>query len=105
MEEKSFITVGVGTPEERKIEMKRFMQFQFTGNRLVTITEQVDGSFCILVENPESSGRTNQKVWLSRESFLAVVCSLNLFLGDMETDLSKELLALANNQDLQVYRG
>ncbi len=76
----SKVTVGAGTPEQKELEIIEFVQVEYTGGRLVTNSKLEDGSYLILVENAEDSGREKQQaLWLTEESFFAVVANCMLY--------------------------
>jgi len=87
------VTVGYGTPEQREIEIKAFLQANFIDNRLISVSEtENDEGFILLVENPKSSGRQGEnKMWLSRDSFIGLLTVINLYTLKYNIDPAKEL--------------
>ena len=88
------VTVGVRTnPEEINIES--YVSASFKDHRRISISElEEDKGFILSVENPESTGRNmNQKMWLSRTSFIGLMNTAIIFWsckGEDLTDLLKE---------------
>ena len=103
MEEKSdsnygTITVGFGTYAIRDVPIKSYVQARFLDNRLVTIMaveDKGEHSYVISIENPESTGRSTQKIWLSEESLIAFQTLTIIMVGaegkDLKEALSKSL--------------
>lgn len=89
-----FATVGHMTSEERKIEIKSFVQAQYKDNRMIMVSELEDESYILVVENFKSSGRNlEQKIWLSRESFVGLLNTAIIHLimkGESLDDMVKE---------------
>lgn len=88
-------TVGAGTSTPKELKIIDFLQATFKNNRLASVTELEDGAFGLAIENPPSSGRSNQTMLLSKESLLAVVSVTMLFLKlkglDFDVELEKAL--------------
>ena len=83
-------TVGHGTPFEKQIKVQDWVQARFNNNRLVSISTLVNNEgYILMVENPESSGRTSQKMWLSEESFAATIATSHIFFECKKLDLVK----------------
>lgn len=67
-ETKTYGTVRTSLGEE--INIIDFVITEFVDGRHISIsTLENNKGFILNVENPPSSGRTNQKMWLSEESF------------------------------------
>ena len=79
MESKGKITVGVGTEEVHQLNIEEYVQTRFKDNRLFSVAKIEDGSFAVSVENPPSTGRSNQTMWLSKESLVGLVSTILLY--------------------------
>lgn len=91
-----YITVG-SKDEPKQINIIEFIQATFNDNRLITVAELEDGSYCLTVENPESSGRHSQnKMWLSKESFVGLLTTSMMFF-EAKGENMQELIKQATN--------
>lgn len=98
------LTVGVGTPEERDILVVDGLKALYAGGRLISVVELEDGSYCISVQNTEDSGRQKETaMWLSKESFLAVLSSCSMFMDFKKFDVLKEMDAMQKGENV-IYR-
>lgn len=95
------VTVGVGGDAPREVEIKDFIQARYKGNRLITIATLEDESVSVSVENPVSSGRAPQQgLWLSEESFVALLSSAFLYYSCKGQDMGQILMkAVEQNKD------
>lgn len=85
-------TVGYGTPKERKIPIIEYLQAEYTDNRIISVSElENNEGFIIAVENIGSSGRSSQKMFLSRESFIGMISTIMLFFTKKDVDFDKLL--------------
>lgn len=93
------ITVATGTAQQRELKIINTVQAQFKDHRLVTVAEIEDGSYLVSVENPESTGRSSQKMWVSKESLIAAFGALTIYSNCKGWDLIEEYKAccVANN--------
>lgn len=101
--EKSYgtITVGAGTPASREVKVLDMVQAQFADHRLITVAGIEEDTFLLAVENPESSGRaTSMKMWVSRESFFALVTTSLMYLNAKGLDAKEEIQKCARNGDI-----
>ena len=101
MGSKGKITVGFGTKEQRELAIEEFVQSRFKDSRLFSILKIEDGSFAISIENPPSTGRTNQQMWLSKESLVGLTSAIMLYFevkGENLTDLLKDA---TNNEKIE----
>lgn len=103
MDNKDFgdVIVGAGTPQERQLRIIDYVQAAFFDHRLVNICGIEDGSFLISVENPESTGRSNQKMWVGRESLLSIFATMGLYLNCKGIDIEKESKAITENKEIR----
>ena len=86
------ITVGVGTPEQRDINIKSFVQSKFKDGRLISLFKLEDDSFLGLVENPlESQRNQRQEIWLSNESFIGFLSVCYLLSAHSNSDFGEML--------------
>ena len=103
MQKKDFVTVGVGTAEQREIEIKSYIIASFIGDRKITIMELIDSSILCFVENPPDSGRdTKQEIWLTRESLVAFMGLVITFFGENGENLA-DLMKAASSDDCVEY--
>ena len=73
-------TVGVGNPNQREIAIEDYVSAFFLESRTITIcTLENDEGIVILVENPVTSGRSTQQIWLSEGSFAGLFAAINLY--------------------------
>lgn len=102
---KGKITVGFGTPEQREIEIANWVQASFKDNRLATVAEAENNEgFLLSVENPPSSGRYIQnKMWLSKESFVSLVTASMLYFQCKGEDFGALLQESLDSKDIH-YR-
>ena len=91
VEKDSFITVGVGTDKERKLKIINGLVAKFTDDRLIQVEEVEGGSYTITVSNPLDSIRSNQSMWLSKDSFLAVIYTALLYCECGELNIEKRI--------------
>lgn len=95
------VTVGAETADRRDVEIISFLQATFLNARLASICQLEDGSYTLNIENPASSGRSNQGMLLSKESLLGLMSVSMLFFQfqglDFETELEK---ALGNSKEI-----
>ncbi len=74
------VTIGAGGPGQKELEVINYVQSKYTDNRLVAISELEDGSYTLVVENPQSSGRATQAAMrLTKESFIALIAGSFLY--------------------------
>lgn len=86
------IRVGVGTNQQKELEIIDFVQARFKNNRIISISQIEDGSFVGAVENPPSSGRSTQStIWLSKESFFGLLSTAMLYFNLKGEDMQKLL--------------
>lgn len=102
-EEKSYgkITVGTGTTIQKDLQVLDMVQAQFTDNRLITCAGIEGNTFLLAVENPESTGRaTSMKMWVSRESFFALITTALMYLNAKRLDAKDELQKCVRSGDI-----
>jgi hypothetical protein len=80
-------TVGYGTSDQREIKVIDFVKARFNDDRLISVcTLENNEGYIVSVENPKSTGRSNQQLFLSSESFSAVFSTMTIFLQCKEFD-------------------
>ncbi len=95
------ITVGIGSGEQKEIEVLDFVQSTFKDNRVITTAGLEDGSMLITVENPKSTGRASQAtIWLSKESVLGILSTCFLYFGCKGEDVQSLFLDSVQNKDM-----
>lgn len=76
----------------REIDIVEFLSGDFRDGRKVSVYETEESSFIMLVENPETSGRAiKSEIHLSKESFIALMSMMHLFLDARGRDLNQLL--------------
>ncbi len=86
------ITVGVGTNEQRELQIVDFVQAHFKDNRIISVSQIEDGTLVGVVENPPSTGRNTQaSIWLSKESFIGLLSTAMLYFNVKGEDIQKLL--------------
>lgn len=86
------ITVGVGTGEQRELQIVDFVQAHFKDNRTISVSQIEDGTFVGAVNNHPSTGRETQAtIWLSKESFIALLSTALLYFDIKGEDMQKLL--------------
>lgn len=99
---KNKLTVGYGTKEEREIEIINGVQAEFIDKRCITVAKLEDDSFFVSVENYKSSGRNVQdSMWLSKESFLAMLSTCAFYLEKEGCDIYKEILEMQKGKEVE----
>jgi hypothetical protein len=95
-------TVATGTSFERKIKIISYMQANYKDNRLVSIVElENNEGYMLTVENPPSSGRnTQEKMWLSKESFIGLIGTAMMFYEGRNMNLGEELEKSVSGNDI-----
>lgn len=95
------IIVGCGTAEQRELEIVDFLQAEFKGHRLISISQIEDGSLVVAVENPASSGRNTQAtIWLTKESFVGMVAAAFLYFSAKGEDFGELIKAAVQRKDI-----
>lgn len=95
------ITVGVGTPERRELEIVDFVQAEYKDHRLISISQIEDGSLVAVVENPASTGRNTQAtIWLSKESFVGMLSTAFLYFSAKGEDLGELMKSVVEREDI-----
>jgi len=85
------ITVAAGSDKQQEIEIKDFIRCSFPDHRLISICNlEKKAGYIISVENPESSGRSNQKIWLSYESFIGFIATAVIYANHAKIDIQAE---------------
>lgn len=85
------VVVAAGSSQQEEIEIKDFITCVYPDHRLISISNlEKKAGYVLAVENPESSGRSNQKMWLSHESFMGLIATACIYLSHNNIDVSKE---------------
>lgn len=95
------ITVGVGSSEQRELNILDFIQCRFKDSRTVSVCQLEDASYLISVENLPSSGRNPQSnLWLSKESFMAVFGTTMLYWNSKKENIDQALKDVVLNNEI-----
>jgi len=95
MKDSKYGKVVTGSGE---LEIIDFVQATFKDNRVITVATLEDGSYALLVENPESSGRNAvSKMWLSKESTLGLFSTISMLFEAKGIDMIEELRQTVNS--------
>lgn len=74
------VTIGWGKSDQRELKIIDFVRSEFKDNRMAQCCQLEDGTYCIALENYESSGRNTVNIMrLSEESFMAVIANITLY--------------------------
>ncbi len=97
-----YATVGIGSPEQRKIAIEDYVSAFFCESRTITIcTLEKDEGITIQVENPVTSGRSTQQIWLSEGSFAGLFAAINLYCK--VKNISPEKLLKSSSPDGEIH--
>jgi hypothetical protein len=91
------VTLGYGSLEQRKSKIKSFLQAEYKDHRLITVCNFED-AFGLIIENPQSTGRSNQNMHLSKESLVALLSTAIMYLEMSGMDM-QELIKQSTNGD------
>lgn len=83
------VFIGFGTSLQHELKIIDYIQGEFKDHRLVSIACLDDNTILLGIENPESTGRSNYKMRLSQESFLAMFFAMALYSDCKGIDLSE----------------
>jgi hypothetical protein len=94
---KTFGTITVKTlGGTKEVNVVKLIKIPKEG-RIITIAETEGESYLISVENPESSGRGNHSMFLTKESLIILHFAIIAFFDKNETDLHEMLLSIFQN--------
>lgn len=92
-------TVGYGSTQQRKIPLMDFITAYYKDNRQITISELINNEGMILsVENYESSGRSSQKMWLTKDSVFGLFTTFLLYCKVKNINVDTAMQDLTNNE-------
>jgi len=75
----------------------------FIDHRLVTVARTTANTFCLVVENPSSSGRGRQaKIHLTEASMLSLMATIIIYYNHMKIDI-EQLMRVVNDKEFQEY--
>ena len=76
----------------------------FIDHRLVTVARTTANTFCLVVENPSSSGRGRQaKIHLTDASMLSLMATIiSIYYNHMKIDI-EQLMRVVNDKEFQEY--
>lgn len=101
MDKYGSVTVGYGSPFERKIPVESFLRVQWNDHRLCSVSKIGDGSYILAVENPASSGRnTENTMWLSPESFTGLLVAAMFHLQASGVNFDELLQEFTKGKDI-----
>lgn len=95
--------LGAESSERREVDIMDFVQSTYKDNRVVTISSlDKEEGYILSVENVESSGRNPQsQMFLSKESFIALMTTSVLYWGCKGVDLADLLKDSAGGGDIK----
>ena len=95
------ITIGVGKPEQKDVAITEYLRSTFIDNRFVSVIKLENDAFVISVENLVSSGRepVNQ-MYLSKESFVALISTAMLYFTCKNEDLNDLLKQVIQGKEI-----
>lgn len=97
------VTVGVGSLEQRQLEIIEFIQARYKDNRVVSVAKLEDETFVLGVENPRSTGRSDQAtIWLSRESAIGLIATTLIYFTSEGVDFEKLLSDSLEKNDIDI---
>lgn len=74
------VTIGTGTPTPVQVKIESFVRSVWKDNRVAQCIKLEDGTYCIAVENLQSSGRNpSNTMRLSSDSFIALMVNVHLY--------------------------
>lgn len=92
------ITVGLGTENQRDIQITDFVQTFLKDDRKITVAELEDNSYTLSVENNPSGERSSQNMmWLTKESFIGLISTAVLYLNLKCEDMDEMLKQTIEN--------
>lgn len=96
------ISVGVGSHEQREVEILNIMQASFKDKRVVSIMQiEENDTYVLSVENYLSSGRAPQStIWLTEESFIGLLITSMAYLAKKGVDLDKIIKEAAQGDEI-----
>lgn len=75
----------------------------FIDHRLVTVARSTANTFCLVVENPSSSGRGRQaKIHLTEASMLSLMAAIIIYYNHKKIDIEQMMRAI-NEKEFQEY--
>lgn len=90
--------------QQKDLEIVSVVQSTFKDNRLVTVAKLEDNSYCLSVENPQSSGRAMVSTMrLTEDSFIGLLATSFMYFEHNKEDLTEKVQTLINN-DIVQYR-
>ena len=95
-------TVGVGTPDQRKIPIQDYVSCFFADKRQVNISSLVNNEGCIIeIKNPKTTNRSSQTMWLTEESLMSFMAGISIYLKCKGISFDEVLKKLSENGEVQ----
>jgi len=94
--------------EDRRVLLGRYqftdiIRATFIDHRLVTVARSTKNTFCLVVENPSSSGRGMQaKIHLTEASMLSLMATIIIYYNHKKIDV-EQLMKVVNDKEFQEY--
>ena len=94
------LTVAADTPQERQVLITNRAAFNFVDDRLVSVCklDKEYGFYVEIASSPESD-RTNQQMWLSKDSLIALQAALNLYSVASNWDVEEQVNKAIGNEN------
>ena len=87
----------------RKLAFTDIIRATFIDHRLVTVARSTANTFCLVVENPSSSGRGVQaKIHLTEASMLSLMATIIIYYNHKKIDI-EQMMRVINEKEFQEY--
>lgn len=87
------LTVGVGTGQEREIQIVNRFSCEYADDRIISVSKlEGEEGYVIAVDNSDSSGRIQQSsMWLSEISLKGLMSTINLYGAAAKFDIKQDI--------------
>ena len=87
------LTVGVGTGQEREIQIVNRLSAVYADDRIISVSKlEGEEGYLIAVENSDSSGRIQQSpMWLSEISLKGLMSTINFYSIAAKFDMKQDI--------------
>lgn len=73
-----------------KIPIESFLQAEYKDHRLISVVK-FNGNYGITIENPPSTGRSNQNLHITKESLIALISTTLIYFEMSGIDIKSEI--------------